>query len=143
MSSSGSPRIRNTAPRLQRRITRKALSQDIAVIGQSCLKKLRGAEGEHAKKSLRTILGEDTNPLSHLTGATDKETSIHIDEILRASCKTDQKSRDLVKIRRPLIFTPEKDEYIKRGIEKYGNLWTIMQESPELKFHLEELQTLS
>ena len=87
------------------------------------MKKLRGAEGEHAEKSLQTILGEHTNPSRHLIGATDKETSIHIDEIPRASCKADQKSSDSVKIRRPLVLTQEEDEYVKRGIEKYGNLW--------------------
>ena len=79
----------------------KKRSRDIAVKGQSCLKKLCGAEGEHAEKSLQTILDEDTNLSSHLIGSTDKETSIHIDEISRARCKADQKSSDSVKIRRP------------------------------------------
>ena len=114
----------------------KKRSRDIAIKRQSCLKKLRGAEGEHAEKLLQTILDEDTNSSSHLIGATDKETSIRIDEITRASCKTDQKSNDSVKIRRPLVFTPKEDEYIKRGIEKYGNLWAIMLKDPELKFSL-------
>ena len=68
----------------------KKRSRDNAVKGQSCLKKLRGADGEHAEKSLQTILGED----------------IHIDEIPRASYKADQKSSDSVKIRKPLVFTP-------------------------------------
>ena len=70
----------------------KKRSQDIAVKEQSCLKKLRGADGEHAEKSLQMILGEDTNPSSHLIGSMDKETSIHIDEIPRASCKTVKKA---------------------------------------------------
>ena len=72
-------------------------SRDIAVKGQSCLKKLCGAEGEHVERSLQTILGEDTNPSSHLIGATDKETSIHIDEIPRASCKAIKKAAILSK----------------------------------------------
>ena len=52
--------------------------------------KLHGVEGEHAEKSLRKILGKDNNPLNHLILATDKETSIHADEVLRAKCKTDE-----------------------------------------------------
>ena len=87
----------------------KKHSRDIAVKGQSCLKKLHFAEGEHVEKSLQTILGEDTNPSSHLIGAMDKETSIHIDEIPRAKCKAKQKSSDLVKIHIPLVFTLEED----------------------------------
>ena len=43
----------------------KKRSRNIAVKVQSCLKKLRGAEGEHVEKSLQTILGEDTNPSIH------------------------------------------------------------------------------
>ena len=74
------------------------------------MKKLRGPEGEHDEKSLQMILGENTNPPSHLIGATDKETSIHVDEILRANCKADQKGSDSVKIRKPLVLTPEEDE---------------------------------
>ena len=96
----------------------KKRSRDIAVNGQSCLKKLRGAEGEHVEKSLQMILDKDTNPSSHLKGATDKETSVHVDEIPRANCKAVQKSSDSVKIRKPLLFTSEEDGYIKRGIEK-------------------------
>ena len=70
-----------------------------------------------------------------MIGATDKETSLHIDEILRANCKADQKSSDSVKIHRQLVFTPEEDEYTNRGyIEKYENLWTVMLKDPELKF---------
>ena len=98
-------------------------SRDIAVKVQSCLKKLRGAEGEHAEQRLQTILDGDTNPSSHLIGVTDKETSIHIDEIPRASCKTDQKSSDSVKIRRPLVFTQEEDEYVKKG---YRKIWKFV-----------------
>ena len=45
-----------------------------------------------------------------------------------------KKSSDSVKIRKPLVFIPEEDEYIKRGMEKYENLWTVMLEDPELKF---------
>ena len=86
------------------------------------MKKLRGAEGEHVEKSLQMILGENTNLSSHLIGATDEETSIHVDEIPRANCKADQKSSDSFKIRIKLVFTPEEDEYIKSCIEKYGNL---------------------
>ena len=69
----------------------KKCSRDIAVKEQFCLKKLHCAEGEHVEKSLQMILGEDTNPSSHLIGAADKETSIHVDEIPRANCKADQK----------------------------------------------------
>ena len=98
------------------------------------MKKLYGAESEHVEKSLQMILSEDTNPSSHLIGATDKETSMHVDEIPRANYKADQKSSDSVKIRKPLVFTREEDEYIKRGIEKYGNLWTVMLKDPELRF---------
>ena len=98
------------------------------------MKKLRSAAGEHVEKSLQMILGEDTNPSSHLIGATDKETSIHVDEIPRANCKADQKSSDSVKVGKPSVFTQRKDEYIKRGIEKYGNLWTVMLKDPELRF---------
>ena len=112
----------------------KKHSRDITVKGQFCLKKLRCAEGEHVEKSLQTILGENTNPSSHLTGATDEETSIHVDEIPRANCKADQKSCDSFKIRKPLVFTPEEDEYIKSCIEKYENLWTVMLKDPELRF---------
>ena len=112
----------------------KKRSRDIAVKGQSCLKKLRGPEGEHVEKSLQMILGENTDLSNHLIGATDKETSIHVDEIPRANCKADQKSSDSVKIRKPSVFTPEEDEYIKRGIEKYGNLWTVMLKDPDLRF---------
>ena len=94
----------------------KKHSEGIAVKGQSCLKKLYSAEGEHVEKSLQMILGEGTNPSSHLIGATKKDASIHVDEIPRANCKADQKSSDSVKIRKPFVFTPEEDEYIKRGI---------------------------
>ena len=107
MSSSGSPRIRNTAPRLQRPITRKGALETLQLKDS-----LVCAEGEHVEKSLQTILGEDTNPSSHSIGTTDKETSTV------ANCKADQKSSDSVK----LVFIPEEDECIKRGIEKYGNL---------------------
>ena len=120
--------------KLTRTQYQKRRSQDIAVKGQSCLKKLRGAEGKHVEKSLQMILGEDTNPSSHLIRATDKETSIHIDEIPRANCKSDQKSSGSVKIRRLLVFTPEEDDYIKSCIEKYGNLWTVILKDTELRF---------
>ena len=72
------------------------------------MKKLRGAEGEHVEKSLQMILGEDTNPSSHLIGATDKETSIHVDEIPRANGKDDKKSSDSVKVGKPSVFTQRK-----------------------------------
>ena len=39
----------------------KKSSRDTAVKGQSCLKKLCGAEGEHVEKSLQMILGENTD----------------------------------------------------------------------------------
>ena len=137
MSSSGPPRISNTASRMQRPITRKSAPETLQLKDSLVGKKRRGDEGEHVEKSLQMILGENTNPSSHFIGVTDeKETSIHVDEIPRASCKADQKSSDSVKICKPLVFTPEEDVYIKRGIEKYGNLWTVMLKDPELRFSL-------
>ena len=79
------------------------------------MKKLRGAEGEHVEKKFQMILGEDTNPSSHLIGATDKETSIHIDEIPRVNCNADQKSSDLVKIRKPNGL-PQRKMHTSKGV---------------------------
>ena len=115
----------------------KKRSRDIALKGQSCLKKLCDAEGEHIEKSIQTILGEDTNPSSHLKAATDKETSIHIDEIPRANCNVNQKKQQFNQNSQTISIYSRgwnlKNEYIKRGMEKYENLWTVMLEDPELK----------
>ena len=78
---------------MQRPITRKSAPETLQLKDSLVGKKLRGAEGEHIEKSLQMILGENTNPSSHLIGATDeKETSSHVDEIPRASCKPIKKA---------------------------------------------------
>ena len=70
----------------------KKCSRDIAVKGQSCLKKLPSAKVENIEKSLQSILGKDINPSSHLIGATDKETSIHVDKFRDPAVKLIKKA---------------------------------------------------
>lgn len=119
----------------------KKRSRDVALQGMSCVKKLRGEEGQRVDESLKSIT-DTTN------SAVEEEASdfLELSITMENDGSNDKNEHKIASTKRPaskkgnsqptaLHFTAKEDAYIRKGLEKYGHgRWTDILKDPCFEF---------
>lgn len=103
----------------------KLRSRDVAMKGRTCMDKLRGMGGETMDSCVEQLKvvgsGEEQVWQEH-------RSELSSDKVVRVQ-KTSIPRR-----KEPLRFTKQEDNYIKRGIEKFGQRWASILRHPAYHF---------
>ena len=126
---------------------RKKKSREVALKGQSCLKKLHGEEGLKVEQRLKSFIEEDLSDSAasnsdndevsnnNSVNFTSSDTHIDMSEDVRIYLDRGQKSssdsHDEKAERKRKFFTEEENEALRRGLQRYGRgKWTrILKDS--------------
>ncbi|CAB4029807.1 partial [Paramuricea clavata] len=111
----------------------KLRSREVALKGRSCMEKLRGDHGRAMDICVQQLRQQDSNAgieVKDMETEGDGETaSSHTSEgEIENNDETLRKS--MVKVR----FTQEEDNYLRKGIVKFGMRWTAILNCPLYKF---------
>lgn len=107
----------------------KRRAREVALKGRTCMERLRGCEGEDMDNCIEqlkepiSLVDDDQSDLSHcvIVESSEKNTSKSPNK-----CPKGRK--------RPLRFTKEEDEFIEKGLEKFGPRWSCILRHPEYRF---------
>ncbi|XP_078384349.1 uncharacterized protein LOC144666818 [Oculina patagonica] len=108
----------------------KQRSREVAVKAHECLQKLQGTKGSDLDKEVHTRFSATTSTISESLGTT---------ESMSASPERDSPPKKQLQIqrnhRRVLKFTEEEDNFLKKGLKRYGfGQWTAILRDPDFKF---------
>ncbi|XP_078342776.1 uncharacterized protein LOC144628534 [Oculina patagonica] len=108
----------------------KQRSREVAVKAHECLQKLQGTKGSDLDKEVHTRFSATTSTISESVGTT---------ESMSASPERDSPPKKQLRIqrnhRRVLKFTEEEDNFLKKGLKRYGfGQWTAILRDPDFKF---------
>ena len=110
----------------------KRRSREIAVKAHECLQKLQGTKGSEVDMEVNTRFGS-TSSIATFEPAIECARS----ENARPKIDTPHSNRLLSQghQRRPLRFTTDEDDFLKRGIDKHGfGQWTAILRDPDFRF---------
>ena len=115
---------------------RKKRSREVALKGQSCLKKLRGEEGLKVEQSLKSFVEEDlsdsaasnsdndevsnNDSVNFTSGNTHIDMSEDVPIYIDRGQKSSSDSHDEKAERKRKFYTEEEDEALRRGLQRYG-----------------------
>ncbi|XP_078378573.1 uncharacterized protein LOC144661640 [Oculina patagonica] len=108
----------------------KQRSREVAVKAHECLQKLQGTKGSDLDKEVHTRFSATTSTISESVGTA---------ESMSASPERDSPPKKQLQIqrnhRRVLKFTEEEDNFLKKGLKRYGfGQWTAILRDPDFKF---------
>ena len=110
----------------------KRRSREVAVKAHECLQKLQGTKGSEVDMEVNTRFGS-TSSIATFEPAIECARS----ENARPKIDTPHSNRLLSQghQRRPLRFTTDEDDFLKRGIYKHGfGQWTAIWRDPDFRF---------
>ena len=110
----------------------KRRSREVAVKAHECLQKLQGTKGSEVDMEVNTRFGSSSS-IATFEPAIDCARS----ENARPKIDTTHSNRLLSQghQRRPLRFTTDEDDFLKRGIDKHGfGQWTAILRDPDFRF---------
>ena len=110
----------------------KRRSREVAVKTHECLQKLQGTKGSEVDMDVNTRFGS-TSSIAPFEPAIECARS----ENARPKIDTPHSNRLLSQghQRRPLRFTTDEDNFLKRGIDKHGfGQWTAILRDPDFRF---------
>ena len=110
----------------------KRRSREVAVKAHECLQKLQGTKGSEVDMEVNTRFGS-TSSIATFETAIECARS----ENARPKIDTPHSNRLLSQDhqRRPLRFTTDEDDFLKRGIDKHGfGQWTAILRDPDFRF---------
>ena len=108
----------------------KQRSREVALKGHECLQKLQGNKGSEVDEDVHARFGASTSTCKTSFESEQKKCSPKEKDILpNGQLCLKRKSR------RALKFTEKEDNFLKRGITKYGmGQWTAILRDPDFKF---------
>ena len=110
----------------------KRRSREVAVKAHECLQKLQGTKGSEVDMEVNTRFGSTSSTATF-------ETAIECARSENARPKIDTPHSNRLPSqdhqRRPLRFTTDEDDFLKRGIDKHGfGQWTAILRDPDFRF---------
>ena len=122
-------KTKNTVLPLQKFTIKR--SREVAVKAHECLHKLQGTKGSEVDREVQTRFSGSTS--SHAAPVETAETKSAPPKE-KDSSPTNQ-LRVQRNYRRVLKFTADKDDFLKKGIDRHGfGQWTAILRDPDLKF---------
>ena len=112
----------------------KRRSREVAVKAHECLQKLQGTKGSEVDMEVNTRFGSSTSTVTFEPPTFERARS----ENARHKLDTPPHLNRLLsqgRPRRPLRFTTDEDDFLKRGIGKHGfGQWTAILRDPNFRF---------
>ncbi|XP_078364145.1 uncharacterized protein LOC144648481 [Oculina patagonica] len=108
----------------------KQRSPEVAVKAHECLQKLQGTKGSDLDEEVHTRFSDTTSTISESVGTA---------ESMSASPERDSPPKKQLRIQRNhrqvLKFTEEEDNFLKKGLKRYGfGQWTAILRDPDFQF---------
>ena len=100
----------------------KLRSRDVAIKGRTCMEKLRGLHGAEMDTCVLQLKQEHCS--DHESKSDNETTPMPQTTTVKVSAEK----------RKPLRFTKEEDEFIERGIKRFGARWCSILRHPEYNF---------
>ena len=100
----------------------KLRSRDVAIKGRTCMEKLRGLHGAEMDTCVQQLKQEHCS--DHESKSDNETTPMPQTTTVKVSAEK----------RKPLRFTKEEDEFIERGIKRFGARWCSILRHPEYNF---------
>lgn len=108
----------------------KLRSRDIALKGRSCMKKLRGDQGRAMDVCLQQLRRRNPRVIEIEDDDSDNDSAC-----VTGDDRPVQNDKFAWKTKRAVRFTKEEDDYLRKGLQKFGLHWTSILQCPLYNFH--------